>query len=298
MLNFSFTADKNTILIELLTRTRIADDLKKDTKQILKLQKYVAKNFPKEYSWIKYKSFYLINEHDFFEKMSPVYQSSILNTLYNEAAEKEYDLRNLWDNYQGIINNILINKFKISIPSETNIDVRVTSPRQQTGQHIMENTVMWSCNNKDNGISDIIFLTHESLHVILPYEKYAKDDPSKEKENILHAIIELCTDNELYSILTDQSHYNNIPKDEYRAKLQGIKAILYPYFQVFISKNHEELASNLKRDNVAALTSLDNIGISEDDLRKINMDQFINFAFKVIKDKNRTDNNVTDNKTF
>lgn len=104
--------------------------------------------------------------------------------------------------------------------------------------------------------------------------------------NIIHTIIELISDNELYTMLSNDSKYN-LGHNNSNYSLEEYKELLLPYWFEYLNLSHKEIKKRVsnydnKKDNL----------LQEDD--KLNIESFIIFLVnnKTIRSKLKVSNLV------
>lgn len=185
--------------------------------------------------------------------------------LYKETELYFLNVRSCWEANREKINSYLRNVLKI----EFNIKptVYISHPDTYKGYSFDNNKIAWG---HYKGIEDsnynLIYLVHEGLHCLLPFNK----DDTEVSANVKHCIIELISDYELYSLLKGESTLN-----EGHSYLNEYKRIIYPYWLRYIGLDDYQRNQRLERDSVK-LSDFNDVG--NIDISNMNIQQFIEFC--------------------
>ncbi len=295
-MNIDFRVSKDYLIARIINSR---DKNLENAKDIYEIQKLIA-----EGKDVK------IPQH-LIDKVREVEGSSEFQQLYKENLEymdsiKEY--------YQG--NREKIEGYLRTLGIDLN-DLQLTSfishPTFNAGQNMGGNIFFFG---HSRGVEDknynIIYLIHESLHSFIPYNKYStmrkayeemqvsgtwdsywnslsqeerdkyNQDYSNEV-NIIHSIIELTTDNELYTRLSGKTTYTEGHED-----LANTKKTLYPYWFLYLGLNEDEVSKRIPLEHLN-MEVYNNPKIIER-IRKISsISEFIELClndFRDLQDKN------------
>ena len=195
--------------------------------------------------------------------------------LYEETKTYYNNLKEYWNINKDKMNNYLKQTLKINI--NTKINVYVSHPNTCEGFSFDNNKIVWG---HYNGIKDLnynlVYLIHEGLHCIIPFET----NETEEECYIKHSIIELIADYELYSKLSQKSTIK-----EGHPYLHKYRMLIYPYWLKYIGLDNNEIKKRLQLDKV----NLDNfIDINNNEIKDINIYQFIDYCkTHLINNKNK-----------
>lgn len=158
-------------------------------------------------------------------------QTPEFEKLLKETEEYKNWIESEWDQKGEIALQILKEITGLAYMSVT-IPVYITHPKLPNGTTIVEkNTICWGSPEHWKNYS-IVYLCHELLH-ILTYQKYQDGE-------VMHAIIELATDNELRIRLNNQKEY--FKEDGWKighGRLKNLEEKLYPLWQEYLEGKTE-----------------------------------------------------------
>jgi len=189
------------------------------------------------------------DELDDFLENNPKYNSvleyyqSLPEMKEKTKIAEEYckDINEFWDNNLQVTRYFYQNILKIDYEDvDKEILIYVSNPESCIGSYLGNDKVLWG---HENGVADpwynFVYLHHEILHSVMPR-------PADEtKDNLNHAIIELATDNELWSELSGESKFG-----EGHFYLKSEREYLYPYWLLYLGLNKQQIAERNLHDSV------------------------------------------------
>ena len=304
-MDFKFIIDKNYLLLKMISNRNniqelnqwknnvVANILDKNIIEIIEDKKECIEEY---FMSGEFKQFLLENNLD--SKIKQIVENDLFNKYYNEAIDYLNSIQDKWLSKKDEINNWLKETIKIN-PSKESITVYITHPRLNAGKCVDQKCIFWG---HYKGIDDvgynITYLCHENLHALLPNDNCMPPamklyhDKSKVISNqehwkllnssienyymiyefefdIIHTVIELISDNELYTILSGDSKYkegHNNP--DY--SLVKYKELILPYWFEYLGLSKEEI--KLRIPNF-----IDKKGLELKNEDKLNIESFINF---------------------
>lgn len=183
--------------------------------------------------------------------------------LYEETELYLENVKRYWKENKDNINKYLKCILKVNI--NTHLDVYISHPNCYEGYSFGDNKIAWG---HYKGIEDpnynLVYLVHEGLHHILPFE----DNDSELVCNIKHSIIELASDYELYSLLKGESTL----KDGH-SYLEEYKEFIYPYWLKYIGLDNNQIQERIQRDNINKL-----IEVEDNNISNMNINEFVSFC--------------------
>lgn len=199
------------------------------------------------------------------------------NKLYKETEIYLNKVKKYWVENKDIINNYL--KRILRIDFDIKATVYITHPDTCEGYSFGDNKIVWG---HYLGVEDsnynIVYLTHEWLHCLLPFT----NDDTDIDCYIKHTTIELISDYELYSLLKKESTLK-----EGHPYLKEYKKFMYPYWLKYIGLNDNEIRERLQRDNVDEL-----VNTEDNYLKNMNIKDFISFCTNEYLKENKEINNT------
>lgn len=182
--------------------------------------------------------------------------------LYKETKMYLENIKKDWEQNMYKINDYLKTTLKINF--NKNITAYITHPNTCEGYSFDNDKVVWGhFRGINNSNYNLVYLTHEWLHSVLPFTE--EDDEID--CYIKHAIIELISDYELYSKLEGNSTLK-----EGHSFLNDYKVFLYPYWLKYIGLNNDMIKERMKKDSV----NYDEIVMKN--LSNMNIEEFIKFC--------------------
>lgn len=278
MIKINFYANEYVIAKALVDKK----GMRQTPEQIVNISCYLHKCFGDNFKKLANK-----NEEELilkiFSEEEKEFYDGIINTLIFLKMKKEtiHNLNRIqkrWQEKSNYINKFLKKLLKTEINIETN--VYCVHPNSCRG-YVLENStndIIWGhVNGIENPNYDLVYLTHETLHyVFLRNKKW-----SKEREDVVHTIIELIADNELYTELSGKSKYHIGHR-----YLSKIKKEIYPYWLSFLNLSEEKLTKHIIEDGI--ITSKEeyekakNI-INDSSFKRMNIYEFVNFCLNNTK---------------
>lgn len=127
-----------------------------------------------------------------------IYQSKEFKKLRKEADAHLVAVSDQWEENKKFALAFVREISGISLPDKT-ITVLITHPKMHLGRAIVEhNTILWGHNDDWMNYSTV-YLCHELMHILTK--------ECQQNEKIMHALIELMTDNELRIRLNGEGEY-------------------------------------------------------------------------------------------
>lgn len=199
--------------------------------------------------------------------------SSEFKKLYNETKEYSDFIMNGWKSNKSDINTYLKKVFKRKL--NVKIKVFIVHPNSCIGFSSDGSTFWGHYKGIDDLNYNLVYLVHEGLHSALPYDKYNYTEFDCSGE-VVHSIIELCSDYELYSKLSGISTLK-----EGHSFLTSYKEIIYPYWLTYLGLDEKEQLARSKKDHVI-FNKLNN-----DKIINMNIDEFIYYCCKICNGKKK-----------
>ena len=205
-------------------------------------------------------------DKDVKEVIDYLKSTDIYNKLYKETKEYLLNIKKYWENNKEFLNKYLEKVLKIDFNIKPK--VYIVHPNLCEGYSI-NNEIIWGhYNGLDDPNYNLVYLTHEWLHCLLPFTEEDTDIDC----NIKHSIIELISDYELYSLLKKESTLK-----EGHPYLEEYKKYIYPYWLRYIGLNDNKIKERLERDYVDS----NDIEVIEDTyLSNMNIKEFIDYCTK------------------
>lgn len=240
----------------------------------------------------------LILSNDLESKLDIIMEDDMFLKYYNQTLEYMNDVKDYWKkNKEKIVcwlkESVRLNCFRDSI------SVYVSHPSLNTGKCVEQNFIFWGhYKGLDDPNYNIVYLCHEYLHSVLPNNNcmppamslfYGKDENTSYQEqwkflyssienyekiyqfeaDVIHTVIELISDNELYTVLSGSSKYS-LGHHHDEDSLLRYKALILPYWFQYMGMSLEDVkrrTQNSIDDNEEKLMGKD----------KANIDSFIHF---------------------
>ncbi len=232
-------------------------------------------------------------------------KTDLFQKFYKENLIYMENVKNYWLKNQKTTDKFISETLRIKNLNIKN-KVFISHPKFNVGRSLGNNII---CFGHIKGIEDpnynYIYLIHEILHSILSiecsslgemyfekiknneWEDYWKSLSAKEKDefnrkwkndvNVIHAIIELATDNELYTQLSNESKYD-VGHDSKDCDLRSYKKDLYPYWFAYLGLSDDEIRKRIGNSNLKIAKN----EISE----KLNIYDFLSLCLENSKMKN------------
>ena len=135
----------------------------------------------------------------------------------------------------------------LKIPNKK-FNVFITHPKNYNGRLLDQNNIAWG-HNEDWKNYATIYLCHELMHAMTKFKN------KRIKPEILHAIIELATDEELRIRLNKKGvYFKEGNKKIGHKELMQIKKTILPYWKIFLkqkNKNIENFAKKMSSSNIS-----------------------------------------------
>lgn len=307
-MNFQFILDKYYLLLKMIDNKNNIKELEqwKNSAVISILDKKIIEEIEKEKETIEeyficgdFEQLVLNNKLDL--KIKRIMEDDVFLEYYNITLEYMNTIQNYWSTNKNRIIDWLRETIKLN-PFKESINVYVIHPNLNTGKCVEQNFIFWG---HYKGLIDlnynVVYLCHEYLHAILPNYNcmplamslfYDKNENTSYQEqwkllnssienyekiyqfeaDIIHTVIELISDNELYTVLSGSSKYSlgHHSEDD---SLLGYKELILPYWFQYIGMSPVDIKKrvpNFINENKEKLMEND----------KLNIESFINFLIK------------------
>lgn len=258
---------KKSVVSNLLDKTTI-EEIEKNKETI---EEFFMNPFFKEF----------VKQNDLDSKMNLFLQNTLFCKYYNETLNYKNLMEESWQKEKEKIKRWLREKIKLNTFKDTT-NVFVTHPYLNMGKCVNQETIFFG---HWKGLKDInynlTYLCHEELHRLLPNENYMPpamklyytndkkisnqtlwkmlnktiEDYSKIYDfefDIIHAVIELITDNELYTLLNNTSKY-----EEGHKHLVQYKKWILPYWFYYLGLSSMEIQKRTFNSNVKECIELE-----------------------------------------
>ena len=179
---------------------------------------------------------------NFLEKISEeVLKSKEFKKLLSETEKYKDSVEKQWQKNEKFVLNYFKNTLGLKIPKDK-ITVYIFHPKSFNGHANPETkTIRWG-HSEDWPNYSTVYLAHEILHII-----------TKETSEIMHALIQLATDNELRIRLNKKGEYftfkkiSNIEKmPPHSKKVYELEKKIYPIWKEFLESRKEKNIFKLK----------------------------------------------------
>lgn len=304
-MDFNFIIDKNYLLLKMISNRNNIEELEqwKSSIVINILDIKIVKEIEKRKETIE--EFFISNEFQRFVtnnnldlKINRIMEDDLFNKYYSENLTYLNLIQNNWLKIKNRINNWLKETIKLNV-SKKSISVYVSHPKLNTGKCVDQKYIFWG---HFKGLADInyniTYLIHENLHSLLPNNNcmppamklyYDKDERISNQEHwevlnasikdyykifdfefdVIHTVIELISDNELYTILSGNSKYkegHNNPS----YSLVKYKELILPYWFEYLGMSSIEIKARVPNSIIK-----NNGLLNEND--KFSIENFISF---------------------
>jgi len=211
-----------------------------------------------------------LEDKDVIAIIDELKSTSIFKKIYKETELYFLNVKTCWEKHKLGINDFLKRILKIKFDIKP--VVYITHPNAYKGYSFDNNKIVWGHYNGINDLNyNLVYLVHEWLHCLLPFEK----NESEINANIKHCVIELISDYELNSLLKGKSTLN-----EGHSYLDDYKKIVYPYWLKYIGLDENQINKRLEKDSVE-FCKFSEINLIE--LSNMNIYEFINFCIEKYK---------------
>lgn len=278
-MNLEFIVNENYILLKMLCNVNdytVLNNWRKDIidKDVLNtLINDVNGKVEEYYSRGYFDNF--IKRNNIEKVIDKIKEDNLFKKYYQKAINYMENIKVYWLDNKDKINEYLKNIIKLELDTKA-IKVYITHPHLNAGICVDNKNIFFG---HLNGLKDInyniVYLCHEYLHLLLPNKKcntpamkmYYDKAPNgfnKEhwnylltnidnyyenfdyEEKIIHSIIELISDNELYTRLSGESKYS-LGHNDPNYSLVNYKNILLSYWFKYIKLNKDEIM--LRKEN-------------------------------------------------
>lgn len=164
--------------------------------------------------------------------LKEILKSSEFKRLYKETEEYKKFVEKQWKNNEKIVFDYFENVLGLKLPGHA-VDVYIFHPKSFNGNaNWRRKTITWG-HSEDWKNYSTVYLAHEILHILT--------SPKMKDHKIMHAIIELATDNELRIRLNGRGDYfkeKNLPVGH--RELQSIEKKILPLWEDFLRSDKKE----------------------------------------------------------
>lgn len=262
-MNVKFNVNEYTLVWYLLFQQSIS----------VKLNNYKQKlwnNFQKEYIHLeKEKQLILKDPKNYIPDNDTIYDLikdfDDYEDILKETEKYKVNILKVWDTYKSRVKKELSNILRFEVKD---YNILLVNPKlnvidlSSKGDDKVS-TIVYGKKIKTNPVEAMM----ELVYIILRKELKGFNEENRE---IVEAIIELATLNELGTRITGKSCYL-IGRSEY----QLLKRQIYPYFLMYLGVDRDDLVSYMRRDGIIFDQSS---YTNEVKLRKINLKEFITFC--------------------
>ena len=283
-MEFEFIIDKIYLLLKMISNRKNLEELNRWKHEIIAnildskvIEEIEARKADIEEYFIRGEFEQMVRNNTLDSKIDEIFQDVLFNKYYNETLAYFNSLQDNWLNNKEKINSWLKETIKLN-PSQKITPVYVSHPTLNTGKCVDQQYIFWG---HYKGIKDInynlTYLCHENLHSLLPnanfmpptiklyYDKESNISFQEHWKNLnssienyyqifdfefdmIHAVIELISDNELYTILSKESKYkegHNNPD----FSLVKYKKLIFPYWFDYLGLSSREIHERVPEFN-------------------------------------------------
>lgn len=175
---------------------------------------------------------------DIEEVNADIFRSKEFKKLRQGTEQHLFEISEQWQNNKKLALSFFQKIFGFSLPTKT-IPVLVTHPKLHNGRAVVEHgTILWG-HTEDWKNYHTVYLCHELMHILTKEKQQNRD--------VMHALIELMTDNELRIRLNGKGEYF-IENGQHigHENLHELEQRIFPIWQ-------EYLAGKLKAENIFEL---------------------------------------------
>lgn len=304
-MDFKFIMDKNYLMLKMISNRNNIEELTQWKNSIIVnilgikiVEEIEVRRETIEEFFISgdFKQFVLDNHLN--SKINQIIKEELFSQYYKETLKYLSLIQNTWFKFKNGINNWLKETIKLS-PSKNPVSVYISHPKLNTGKCVDQKYIFWG---HWKGIEDInyniAYLCHENLHVLLPNSNcmppamklyYEKSENSSNQEHwdglnatienyykifdfefdVIHTVIELICDNELYTILSSNSKYGE-GHNSLDYSLAKYKELILPYWIVYLELSPMEI-----KERVPNFVFKENRFLDKKD--KLTIESFIQF---------------------
>lgn len=263
-MNIKFYVNDHILIWNLLFQASISE-------QIYNLKQKLWSNYKTEYNnTYRDKNHILKDVKNFIPNDDTIYNIMIETREYEKIKKNtekyRMELMKIWDSNKRLINAFIksvikkdIRTYKVyAVNEELNI-IDINIQNEETGTIIVGKKI-----DKKDPMRIIVDIT---MAIIKEEIK-----PTSDREDMTTAIIELAVLNEFATMLTKKSHYLSG-----EPSLSSIKRNLYPYWLMYLAVPKGEFQTYMARDKIAF--DANNMAY-EKELRKMNINEFIDFCYR------------------
>lgn len=304
-MDFKFIIDKEYLLLKMISNRNNMDELKQwknnvianilDQKVIREIE--IRTETIEEYFISGEFKKFLVSNH-LISKMNKIMEDNCFLNYYHDISKYLHLIQNAWLKYKPKINQWLKETIKLDF-TKNEISVYISHPKLNTGKCVNQKYIFLGHWKGINDINyNIAYLCHENLHALLPNENYMppamklyhdkKTEISNQEQwdllnatienyykifefefDIIHSIIELISDNELYTILSGASKYE-LGHNHSNYSLIKYKELILPYWFEYLGLSSMEI-----KERIPNFINKNDRLLKEND--KINIENFIHF---------------------
>ncbi len=264
-MNIEFVTNDYLLAWYLLFKPSFSEEL-----QNLKVKLY--QNYSKQYMLLEKENIEILKyNNDFIPDDDTIYnlvfESDVFQKIKRETDHHRQFLMRIWDTNNKKVKDLLKTILRFEIKDA--FKIIVVHPKLDTIEYMRTNpkkNISWGkADDQDDEIRTL-------MRIIYTLVKYELGSFQKENREIVSSILDLAITNELQTLVTGSSKYQEGFKN-----LKLLKRQLYPYFLMYLGADREELVSYMMRDNMPF--DIDKYPI-EKELRKVDLYGFIDFCCK------------------
>lgn len=279
-MNYKFIMDENYLVLKMISNRNNMEELTLWKKNIIVnilnpkiVEEIELKTETMEEYFIsgEIKQFALHNHWD--SMMNQIMQDDLFSKYYNESVNYLKLIQNTWEKKKNDINKWLKDIIRLNTSKKT-MHVYISHPKLNTGKCVDQKYIFWG---HWKGIMDInyniAYLCHENLHALLPNDNcmppamklyYDKSEKISNQDHwdmlnativdyykifefefdIIHTVIELISDNELYTILSGKSKYGE-GHNTLDYSLAKYKELILPYWFEYLGLSSIEIKKRM-----------------------------------------------------
>lgn len=274
-MDFRFILDKHYLLMKMIENKSNIDELNSWKCDILSnllgrevIEEIEDNNSSIEEYFVSGKS--ILSDDSLDLKVSKAMKTEIFIKYYKECLDYLNLVKFAWENISTKINDWFKKVVKLNV-SKRMINVYISHPKLNTGKCVNQSSIFWG---HWRGLEDInyniVYLCHECLHALLPssvcmpegmklyYDKEENVSAQEHWKNlnslikdyykifdfefdVIHTVIELISDNELYTILSGVSKYEEGHNDS-QYSLTRYKKLILPYWFLYLGLSSEDIS--------------------------------------------------------
>jgi hypothetical protein len=265
--NYDIESERKLAIMILSEKIKISDSRLEDLKN--ELWNSDRQGYKDVFNINEFNPQYYLIDNDVIKTINNFKNTLEFKKIHQETVLYCDMIKKYWNQVSDEIVSFLKNILRINIDKE--FDVYITHPDTCTG-FSFNGSIAWG---HFKGLSDmnynIVYLIHESLHNLIPFDL----DETSDSASIKHSIIELISDYELYSKLSGVSKYN-----VGHPNLKEYRNFVYPYWLKYLGLNNEQIIERIKFDGL----DTNEFNLSKVNIEALNINEFIKFCVKEYTD--------------